>query len=572
MDIPITGDWESAGSLYENEELIVEVDYKLSQVACDTKSEFGNSNHLYRFRITSKKPTKQIEDKFLSFNLIFQDCQGVVICKTANVNIGIRRKNDIWDGVQPLADPNGDNSFVGKKLLVPFGEVRISKQKNPAKDGECYAKVAHLMEKKKAEEKPVPSKQSEMEEVENPMITDSQFYPEVKIVKDAKMRMEADVFSSAVGTLTASKKVFIIGQQDAFWKIKFKDREGYILIADQNIDEKDTRAKLNAAIAKEQVEIKKLTEAQKQSEAESKVVVQPEPVKQVVQDAPAKPIEKPKPAPLKADEVILLRDVAFKGTLVQTKKPATILKDEVVKVTGYDSNHWQVLYQGKVGFIVDESQIFEAKQSISIFKEQYEVKLKQAVVEPEKPAAVQSTSTNSIALDREAKLRKTPEYGSASTSIAAFETIEVEGYINRHWKVNYKGEVGYLADDMMYFKETEYLLTQKANPLKPVTKQPEAIVDSNVPIYPGGEVELSKDIISKMKYAFNPRGGKIIKVTYDVTVDEKGFIDSIIAENSISLAVDEEIEKAVKLIKPFAPARKNGVPFKSKLKIVVELK
>jgi hypothetical protein len=42
VDIPVTGDWESAGSLYETEELIVEVDYKLSLVACDNKSEFGN--------------------------------------------------------------------------------------------------------------------------------------------------------------------------------------------------------------------------------------------------------------------------------------------------------------------------------------------------------------------------------------------------------------------------------------------------------------------------------------------------------------------------------------------------
>jgi hypothetical protein len=275
---------------------------------------------------------------------------------------------------------------------------------------------------------------------------------------------------------------------------------------------------------------------------------------------------------LKADEVSLLRDVAFKGTLVQTKKPATILKDAVIKVTGYDSNHWQVLYQGKVGYIVDESQTFEAKQSISIFKEQYEAKLRQPSAEPEKSAVVQNEQPNNIVLDREAKLRKTPEYGSASTSIAAFETIEVQGYVNRHWKVNYKGEVGYLADDMLYFKETEYLLTKKANPIKPVVKQQEVVVDSDVPLYPGGEVQLSKDIISKMKYVFNPRNGKVIKVTYEVTVDEKGLIDSIIAENSISMALDEEIEKAVKLIKPFIPARKNGVPFKTKLKIVVELK
>lgn len=645
VDIPVTGEWESAGSLYENEDLIVELDYKLSQVACDNKSEFGNSNHLYRFRITSKRPTKQLEDKFLSFILIFQDCQGVVICKTANVNIGIRRKNDVWDGVQPLADPNGDNSFVGKKLLVPFGEVRISKQKNSTKDGECYAKVAHLLEKKKAEEKPVAPKQPEKEEVENPMISDSQFYPEIKIIKDAKMRIEPDVFSSAVGTLGASKKVALIGQQDAFWKIKFKDREGYILIADQNIDEKDARAKLEAALVKEQEEVKKLADAQKKAEGESKPVVQPEPTKQVVQAAPAKPVEKPAPAPLKSDEVILLKDVGFKATLVQTKKPTTIVKDEVIKIVGYDANHWQVLYQGKLGFIVDDPQIFVTKRSVTVFKDQYVAKIKQAavVVEPEKPAVAPITQPNIIVLDREAKLRKTPDYGavsktiaafetirvdgfsnhywkvfykgevgyladdmmyfketdylvtlkanpniivldreaklrktadygSESKSIAAFETIQVDGFINRYWKVNYKGEVGYLADDMLYFKETEYLLTLKANPIKPAAKQPEVEADSDVPVYPSGLLELNKDIISKMKYVFNTRSGKIIKVNYEITVNEFGYVESIIAENSISIALDEVVENAVKLIKPFKPARKNGVPFKSKLKIVLELK
>lgn len=574
VDIPITGDWESAGSLYENEELIVEVDYKLSLLACDSKSEFGNSNHLYRFRITSKKPTKQIEDKFLSFILIFQDCQGVVICKTANVNIGIRRKNDVWDGVQPLADPNGDNSFVGKKLLVPFGEVRISKQKNSTKDGECYAKVAHLLEKKKVEEKPAPPKEPEKEDVENPMISDSQFYPEIKIIKDAKMRIEPDVFSSAVGTLTASKKVALIGQEDAFWKIKFKDREGYILIADQNIDEKDARAKLQAAFAKEQAEINKLAEAQKQAMEEAKPLSQPEPPKAVAQATPTKPIEKPAPLVLKVDEVILLKDVGFKTTLIQTKKPTIIPKDEVIKVTGYDSNHWQILYQGKLGFIVDEAQLFVIKRSVLSYKEQYEAKLKQlaAESEPVKTTLSPSPQPNSVVLDREAKLRKTPEYGSAAKSIAAFETIQVEGFINRHWKVNHKGEVGYMADDMLYFKETEYLLTLKANPLKPVAKQQEVEADSDVPVYPGGLVELNKDIVSKMEYDFNSRKGKVLRVLYEVTVNEKGMIESITTENSISLAMDEVVANAVKLIKPFKPARKNGVPIKSKLKFTFELK
>jgi hypothetical protein len=75
-----------------------------------------------------------------------------------------------------------------------------------------------------------------------------------------------------------------------------------------------------------------------------------------------------------------------------------------------------------------------------------------------------------------------------------------------------------------------------------------------------------------MKYAFNSRTGKILKVTYEVTVNEQGIIEAITPENSISLAVDEVVASAVKSIKPFKPARKNGVPIKSKLKFTLELK
>lgn len=574
-DIPVSGEWENAGTLYENDELSIEIDYKLSQLACD-KSEFGISNHLYRYRITAKKSTKLVEDKFLSFVLIFQDCQGVAICKTVNVNIGIKRKSDVWDGIQPLSDPNGDNSFRGMKLLVPFSDVKISKQRNAAKDGECNAKVAPLLEKlKEAEKKTLKSE--EKEEVENPMISDSQYYPEIKIIKDAKMRVEPDVFSSAIGTLAISKKIAIIGQQDAFWKIKYKDREGFILIADQNIDEKDARNKLNAAITKEQSELNKVTAiTHSETERDSSPTLSVgtslanKPLAKV--ETP-KPVEKPKPVPLKADEVILLKDVGLKVVINQTRKPILLHKDEIIQVIGYDSNHWQVQYQGKVGYILDELQLFELNRSITSFREQDAIKMKQIAAQQQqqqqKALEIAETKPNVIVLDREAKFRKSPEYSADSKTISAFETIQVDGFFNRYWKVTYRGETGYLADDMLYFKESDYLVNLKANPLKPVVKE-EVLVDSNVPIYTGGEVELAKDIIAKMKYVPKPRAGKTLTMTYELTVDELGRVDSVFIENSMSAAIDEEVSKAVKLIKPFKPARKKGIPIKSKLKVIVE--
>lgn len=573
--IPVSGEWENAGTLYENDELSVEIDYKLSQLACE-KSEFGISNHLYRYRITAKKNTKLVEDKFLSFVLIFQDCQGVAICKTVNINIGIKRKSDVWDGIQPLSDANGDNSFRGMKLLVPFSEVKISKQRNAAKDGECNAKVAPLLEKlREAEKKAL--KTEEKEEVENPMISNSQYFPEIKIVKDAKMRVEPDVFSSAIGTLTTSKKVSIIGQQDAFWKIKFKDREGYILIADQNIDEKEARIKLNVAIAKEQSELNKAS-----TSTLSETQTSPLPtnsVKLPLRDdtkanavAPV-PTEKPVAVKLKEDKVILLKDIGFKIAINQTKKPINLVRGDIIQVIGYESNHWQVQYQGKVGFVLDESQLFELNRTLSRFREQYVLKVKQREADQQQQQAlkIENSKPNLIVLDRDAKFRKSPEYSAESKTIAAFETIQIDGFFNRYWKVSYQGEIGYLADDMLYFKETEYLLNLKANPLKQIAKE-EVLVDMLVPIYPGGDVELAKDIIAKMKYVFKPRSGKSLAMTYELTVDELGRVESVVIENSISSAIDEEVSKAVKLIKAFKPARKKGLPVKSKLKVVLEFR
>ena len=133
--IPVTGDWESGGYIVENAEMNVEIEYKLQKESCDPGG-FGNANHQFRFKIEAKK--KPIgDDRFLSFKLMFEDCFGVKICKTVNLNIGVRQKNDKWDGIQPLADPNGDNSFTARKLLIPFYDANIRWFKDPTKDSEC---------------------------------------------------------------------------------------------------------------------------------------------------------------------------------------------------------------------------------------------------------------------------------------------------------------------------------------------------------------------------------------------------------------------------------------------------
>ncbi|MEN9959560.1 MAG: hypothetical protein RLZZ474_1804, partial [Bacteroidota bacterium] len=190
ISVPISGEWESAGTLFENEEVLVEIDFKLSIISCD-QAEFGNSNHLYRYRITNKKGIKIAEDKFLSFVIIFQDCQGTYMCKTVNLNIGIKRKSDVWDGVQPLADPNLDNSFRAKKLISPFSEVKLSKVRNASKDGECFVKASPFLEKMKKSTK--AEEKEEAEEAEEVSLTESRYYPELKIIKEAKFRLEPDV-------------------------------------------------------------------------------------------------------------------------------------------------------------------------------------------------------------------------------------------------------------------------------------------------------------------------------------------------------------------------------------------
>ncbi|MEY2793069.1 MAG: hypothetical protein RJA76_1061 [Bacteroidota bacterium] len=142
INIPVTGDWESAGTIFQDENVIVELEFKLSKESCDTSS-FGNSNHLFRYLITGlKKPLGF--DKYVTFKIVYQDCYGRLICKTNNLNIGVKKKNDVWDGVQPISDPNSDNFFRGSKLVIPFMEVRTSLQKDPSKDSECYKKTVTI--------------------------------------------------------------------------------------------------------------------------------------------------------------------------------------------------------------------------------------------------------------------------------------------------------------------------------------------------------------------------------------------------------------------------------------------
>ncbi len=140
--IPVTEEWEPGGTLLDNQDMTVEIEFKLSKKQCDS-SGFGASNHLFRYKILAKKKPLG-EDHFLTFKIIYQDCFGRYICKTNNLNIGIKRKNDVWDGIQPLSDPNQDNFFRGARLIVPFSEVRLVWAKDPTKDSECYQKVVSI--------------------------------------------------------------------------------------------------------------------------------------------------------------------------------------------------------------------------------------------------------------------------------------------------------------------------------------------------------------------------------------------------------------------------------------------
>jgi hypothetical protein len=140
--IPATDEWEPGGILLDNSDLTVEIEFKLAKKGCDS-SAFGNSNHLFRYKILAKKKPLN-EDRYLTFKIIYQDCFGRYICKTNNLNIGIKKKNDVWDGIQPLSDPNLDNSFRGSRLIIPFSEVKLNWTKDPTKDSECYKKVVSI--------------------------------------------------------------------------------------------------------------------------------------------------------------------------------------------------------------------------------------------------------------------------------------------------------------------------------------------------------------------------------------------------------------------------------------------
>ncbi len=584
IEVPVSGEWESVGNLYENEEVLVEIDYKLSLKSCD-QADFGNSNHLYRFRITAKKPSKVFEDKFVSFVILYQDCQGVYMCKTASVNIGVKRKSDVWDGVQPLSDPNLDNSFQAKRLIVPFTDVRVSKIRNSTKDGECTARATPYLEKMKkkeaAQQKVEEKAKDEPEETEEILLSDSQFYPEVKIIKEAKFRLEPDVFSSSVGNLPVARKVSLLGRRDAFWKIKYKDREGFILIADNNIDTKDATSKLAAALASEKSKAAKVEEVA---------------VEQAVQ-APAAP-------KLLANEALLLQDVKFYTRIDQTRKPDMLFKDAKITILAYDRNYWQVNAGGKKGYIADDNASFTANKTIGAVKSAYLDKVAKAEkarieeaarveadrIEREKAerARVDQLKSNSVPavvtaiveenpdlfrVDREAKFRKSPTYASEYKNIPALEQVQVQGYYNAYWKVTYKGEVGFLAEDMMYIRESPYLVNLKANPIKQL-EPPKALViaDNDTPEYPGGLMALSDDIISKMRYRFNTRSGKVLESKVELLVDEKGMVESTAIITSLSIATDEEIIIAVKKIKPFKPAIKKGVPVKGKVTLAVLFK
>lgn len=138
-DIALTDDWEEGGTLFENADLSVDIEFKLTRIVCDSTS-FNSGNNLFRFKIAQKRTPLGV-DKFLAFKIIYQDCFNRYICKTINLNIGAKRRSDVWDGVQPLADLNSDNSFRGKKLIVAFMDVKVRPDRDPTKDSECDQNV-----------------------------------------------------------------------------------------------------------------------------------------------------------------------------------------------------------------------------------------------------------------------------------------------------------------------------------------------------------------------------------------------------------------------------------------------
>ena len=458
INVPVTGDWEYGGVLLDNENLIIEIDFKLTQFECE-KSNFGNSDNLFRYRITNKKKNFTLEDNFLSFKIIFQDCLVILICKTLYLNIGLKKKNDVWDGLQPLDDPNMDNSFRGKKLIIPFSEVVISKIRNSTKDGECYNKVAKIPEVSKPPVSKIVTEQKNDNKEADDIILKSNF-PEIKIVKKGEFHLKPDIFSDPVGNLTVDKKVLLLGRQGGFWKIKFKEREGFILIGDQILEESTAKQKLNEALI--EVDEKENTFLEKS--------------KQQLTD--------------------------------NTTKPA----------------------------LQDESKL-------------------------------KAEASNIFFNNREAKFNKNPEFNSEFKYIPKLSQLTISDYSNGFWKVLFNNETGYLADDLVYFNMNSYLQNLKDNSFASKNTIINIASEQEFPTYPGGETELQTSIKSKLKYSYSSRSGKSIEVQIELDINEFGIIENIKILNSSSIAIEEDILQALKLIKPFIPAKKNGVGVKSRISL-----
>lgn len=112
---------------------------------------------------------------------------------------------------------------------------------------------------------------------------------------------------------------------------------------------------------------------------------------------------------------------------------------------------------------------------------------------------------------------------------------------------------------------------------KPVTPQPEnhILVSDPMPIYPGGDEQFMKDLNAGLEYPKEAKDAKIQgRVFIEFLVEEDGSITNVKVVRGIpnGEVLSEAAMSAVKRLKPFTPAMKDGKAISTKLTVPVMFK
>ena len=94
-----------------------------------------------------------------------------------------------------------------------------------------------------------------------------------------------------------------------------------------------------------------------------------------------------------------------------------------------------------------------------------------------------------------------------------------------------------------------------------------------MPSYPGGEKALLNFIMSETEYPFEARvKNEIGEVLVAFSIGMDGYISGVRVLRSVSPSLDAEAVRVVKMMKPWFPGKKNGVPVRAEMTIPINFK